>query len=1239
MDNLYYFQNIYLIEDHINILDIYKTFSYRLKDNLNISKFIHYFKEQKIYTQINDFPSIKYFMNQMNKNGLLLFENIFYIYYYVIYNKIYTIDFYFGNKYLIQSNKNIIYQNFFENIQNIYNKSDFNEVIKNYNLHSVSEKILFDYYLYFSNGNIDIYENFNSLNKDIYKVKSSSLFDLYKTLFHNEYINDKQFYFYLKNNKHILDSQTFSTTFNDIYIPNLTHKNNRQISIYFLNNYLKKSSTIFSKKIFYLLYPNFDINFFKEIYHSYLIKNNIDIDDDFKILNYYYQFYLKDNINFKNILKNNIYPSLLFHSYNHFMNYYSDNLDFNLIKYVYLDDNNIDEYKIISFIIDNPNIIFNYNIFLSTYKDFNLKLFLTFNNYSFSSNYSIIYYLINNENCIYSIKTFMNKNREFNFIFYKSFYNLDLKKEEDIIIHYYINKNSKTLINEKGIINIYNIEFIKCFNQKINHLELLDLSKLLLFSNDKINYITQYKQFVIKYIEKLNHYKIYLDNEEVSKLINILNKLNKEDELLLFFNYDIYNLELKKEYIGRKNVFFVEEVLIDLKKPKPQLKNGISLIIRAKNEENNIKACIESVVDLVDEIIFVNNNSTDNTLKIIEEYAIKYPIIKVYNYFIDVNKVGKEHYEAIKNNDKNTLGNFYNWCLSKSTMKNIIKWDADFICIRNNFKQMIKNYQIKNKIDKFALWFSGYTLFINNNDCFININSYYDEFRLFSYENGYKWYDGELCEYNVPYLENCKNKYYFRAPLFYEIKRTNEDEFSSRSSLLDQRDIKDYNLLQLLRDKETDQNELLKINHKNINKVYNIIILTNSLGIGGSNIFIIELYNFFKFLGFNIYIFTDVIDKKTNVFQIINEYEIYKIKDINYFIDNNSIDYIFFNSFIHDDFKFLLEYDNIHKIFITHSDVAYSNYYIKLYHQKLNKILTVNQYTKEKLIKFLNIDENKIKMIVNYKNYNKNINNEINTTKNELIKKNYKFGVITRFSDDKNIIMLLFSLQKIFLNQEYEHYKFYLVGYENDFIYSYMQFLVKYLNIEKFVYFEGYQNNIKKYYDLFDFIILPSVSEGCPYNVLESMFYEKLIILSDVGGNKELFPNDTTFFIHYDGIKEFEASNLYINNYYGQLEKLGYIINYENILDNYKIDIDFDVHQLNVIPPLFLTPNKSNLQKYTISLNIWNRNVNQIYNTIIKAIQIDTEKELLFNKENKHFIDTHFNKNIYYSTLLNIIYE
>ena len=50
---------------------------------------------------------------------------------------------------------------------------------------------------------------------------------------------------------------------------------------------------------------------------------------------------------------------------------------------------------------------------------------------------------------------------------------------------------------------------------------------------------------------------------------------------------------------------------------------GISLIIRAKNEEINIKCCIESVIDLVDEIIFVDNNSNDNTFNLIYEYTTK----------------------------------------------------------------------------------------------------------------------------------------------------------------------------------------------------------------------------------------------------------------------------------------------------------------------------------------------------------------------------------------------------------------------------------------------------------------------------------------------------------------------------------------------------------------------------------------------------------------------------------------
>ena len=45
-------------------------------------------------------------------------------------------------------------------------------------------------------------------------------------------------------------------------------------------------------------------------------------------------------------------------------------------------------------------------------------------------------------------------------------------------------------------------------------------------------------------------------------------------------------------------------------------------------------------------------------------------------------------------------------------------------------------------------------------------------------------------------------------------------------------------------------------------------------------------------------------------------------------------------------------------IFITHSDVAYSNYFIEQYYKFFYKIITVNNYTIEKLSTLLHINKN-----------------------------------------------------------------------------------------------------------------------------------------------------------------------------------------------------------------------------------------------------------------------------------------
>ena len=44
----------------------------------------------------------------------------------------------------------------------------------------------------------------------------------------------------------------------------------------------------------------------------------------------------------------------------------------------------------------------------------------------------------------------------------------------------------------------------------------------------------------------------------------------------------------------------------------------ISLCMIVKNEEDTIARCINSVKDIVDEIIIVDTGSTDNTLKILK---------------------------------------------------------------------------------------------------------------------------------------------------------------------------------------------------------------------------------------------------------------------------------------------------------------------------------------------------------------------------------------------------------------------------------------------------------------------------------------------------------------------------------------------------------------------------------------------------------------------------------------------
>lgn len=53
------------------------------------------------------------------------------------------------------------------------------------------------------------------------------------------------------------------------------------------------------------------------------------------------------------------------------------------------------------------------------------------------------------------------------------------------------------------------------------------------------------------------------------------------------------------------------------------MKAPVSVVILTFNEEKNIRDCIESILDLTDEIFVVDSGSTDKTLEILSHYSVK----------------------------------------------------------------------------------------------------------------------------------------------------------------------------------------------------------------------------------------------------------------------------------------------------------------------------------------------------------------------------------------------------------------------------------------------------------------------------------------------------------------------------------------------------------------------------------------------------------------------------------------
>lgn len=103
----------------------------------------------------------------------------------------------------------------------------------------------------------------------------------------------------------------------------------------------------------------------------------------------------------------------------------------------------------------------------------------------------------------------------------------------------------------------------------------------------------------------------------------------------------------------------------DLSKSGAQLKDGITAVVSAKNEEYIIPFCLKSLVGVVDQVVCIDNGSDDATLKVMKDFQREFG-----------NKIEVDVLEM----PGALLGDCRNAGLELTRYKWHLRWDADMVC-------------------------------------------------------------------------------------------------------------------------------------------------------------------------------------------------------------------------------------------------------------------------------------------------------------------------------------------------------------------------------------------------------------------------------------------------------------------------------------------------------------------------------------------------------------------------------
>ncbi|MBC5628719.1 glycosyltransferase [Clostridium sp. NSJ-6] len=318
----------------------------------------------------------------------------------------------------------------------------------------------------------------------------------------------------------------------------------------------------------------------------------------------------------------------------------------------------------------------------------------------------------------------------------------------------------------------------------------------------------------------------------------------------------------------------------------------------------------------------------------------------------------------------------------------------------------------------------------------------------------------------------------------------------------------------------------------------NILFLYPNMNIGGAQKVVLDLVNEISnkttskvYLGTTKGKLLDRVNENVIVIDLpLNQKEkmVTSIKKIVKIVKENSIDIVHSHHRYTTSLIYLINLLMRKKVNIIHTEhsVYKNKNYINL---RGKNIIAVSDMVKQNLI------SNGVKSENIFKIYNGVDNGKSTMIREEKHNNIFNIGVLARLSPEKGHIYLIKAVKNL-INIGYK-INLNLIG--DGELKNELKKYVAETNMNQFVKFHGDKEDIYNEINKYDFFVLPSVQEGLPLSILEIMANSKIIICTDVGGNREIINNNTNgFIINKESIKELEEKIKYVIDNY---EKLDYI--------------------------------------------------------------------------------------------------